>query len=316
MMRVAIFTAIIMSASPATAGNLNDEYDNEQAMKGNISVVYRAAVYSSQAIMNRFREIASTDRERLVFSKVRVTIDREQTGLFNVYATMEKSTPVINVGIGYLMFSSAVNHASAYEHMISVRKNELQNESRPIKYAEYLANTLMDNERRTKNAEPALNYDSYLVWIGLSRKDGELASKELENDTYLEMLSSMALGFVLGHELGHHVLGHTLLGRAANRAEEILADAYGADLTLRAGGDPTMIGPTFTLFSEIESHYTTPEAERSHPAAACRLWRIGEHMYGSRIRGELKSDQSGVTATDEMRRKYAELEQMAKELCH
>jgi hypothetical protein len=96
-----------------------------------------------------------------------------------------------------------------------------------------------------------------------------------------------ALAFVLGHEVGHHVLGHLEsrpVDKAESRRREAAADAWSIHLMLRNGANP-LGGAYALLFDYLAGDNLGQELASTHPADIRRI----QAMYA-----ETKSDQRAV----------------------
>lgn len=277
-----------------------------------IDQIYRGAVYDSQMIMKRFRDVVTTEHEREVLNHIVVRINRQQTGVYDVYALMEDGTPIINISIGYLSIAFLVETAETYEYLYNWRYQRY-NLERENKYVQYIIDTIAANQRRLENGEPVESYAPYLLWIGLNQTEAEVANAEMNSDPSGGIIIASSLAFVLGHELGHHVLGHLLLGRPTAMAEERAADEYSIKLLLKAGIDPSYISSTFLLFAYAEGFRAAPGS--THPNPVCRYWNALNAAYKWKAVGNDEYEQSNDPALTRMKDQYSRVQKEISEDC-
>ena len=90
--------------------------------------------------------------------------------------------------------------------------------------------------------------------------------------------SDDAIAEVLGHEIGHVVLGHNLLaGLYPPQLAESSADKYGVYLMMRAGYNPCKAKEGFEVFRKEYGDYVLCEA---HPNNSYRIWSLDFPMCG------------------------------------
>ena len=91
-------------------------------------------------------------------------------------------------------------------------------------------------------------------------------------DDLRELWVAGSLDFILAHELGHHVLGHTRIGPRdypESRERETAADKFAFKTMAGAGMNPGLAMPIVILWSELEGF--SVEGEGTHPAGVRRL---------------------------------------------
>jgi hypothetical protein len=91
-------------------------------------------------------------------------------------------------------------------------------------------------------------------------------------DDLRELWISGSLDFIVAHELGHHVLGHTSSNPSSypeSRARESAADKFAFKTMASAGSNPVLSMPIFILWAELEGF--SIEGEGTHPAGIKRM---------------------------------------------
>lgn len=91
-------------------------------------------------------------------------------------------------------------------------------------------------------------------------------------DDLRELWISGSLAFILAHELGHHVLGHTSRNPSSypeSRERESAADKFAFKTMAAAGSNPVLAMPIFLLWGQLEGF--SIEGEGTHPAGIKRM---------------------------------------------
>jgi predicted Zn-dependent protease len=91
-------------------------------------------------------------------------------------------------------------------------------------------------------------------------------------DDLRELWIRGSLDYVLAHELGHHVLGHTATSPAnypESRQREAKADAFAFRVMAKAGLNPVLCVPVMLLWCNLEGF--SIEGEGTHPAGVRRM---------------------------------------------
>jgi len=148
------------------------------------------------------------------------------------------------------------------------------------KYEAYLAylNQLIDRNERAVGQKPTAA-QSFATWAGIPAEVATAIMERSDVQDYKGRLRMAAIAFVLGHELGHHMLGHVDAPQASSpaesRAREAEADRYAAELTMRTGIPAFGALPALGFFAAAEGTAADPDA--THPLAYCRI--LGAMMY-------------------------------------
>lgn len=88
-----------------------------------------------------------------------------------------------------------------------------------------------------------------------------LSTSDLHSGSYWSSMS------ILAHEIGHHLLGHTLKGTGSNLPDELEADKYSGFMIYRLGG-------TLEEATAAMKEFGSETASETHPAKADRIEAI------------------------------------------
>jgi hypothetical protein len=143
------------------------------------------------------------------------------------------------------------------------------------KYEAYLTylNDVIDQNDRSVGQEP-VSPQPFATFAGIPAETVVEIMSQSEAQQYLGALRAAAIAFVVGHEIGHHMLGHVDTApqsTAESRARESDADRYAAALTMRVGMPAFGALPALAIFTAMEGEAAEPDA--THPLAACRILR-------------------------------------------
>lgn len=155
------------------------------------------------------------------------------------------------------------------------------------KYAYLVADLFLENSNAYRRGQPRKAIPPYVQVVSVppARFQPIYSSPDFQNLRVEYKVQTLAV--VLGHELGHHLLGHLDADKLAarrnsglteeaksneSRRREASADAFGVDLAIRAGYNPLEAAWPFIFFAMLgdDPDITT----RSHPDSGCRAGRV------------------------------------------
>jgi hypothetical protein len=143
-------------------------------------------------------------------------------------------------------------------------------------YLSYVNDTIDRNDRSV--GEDSMTLQPFTEFAGIPEETATQIMNGSDAGYNDGVLLYAAIGFVLAHEIGHHVLGHVDSAPASpedSRARETEADRYAFDLTMRAGMTAFGALPALAIFTAAESEFADPEA--THPDPSCRI--LGAWIY-------------------------------------
>ena len=142
-------------------------------------------------------------------------------------------------------------------------------------YADYIAvnfnkaQTRLDDEPRQLN----LLFQDFCLWAGHAATDCDLLKRKAGAAELYKTMSETSAAFIIGHELGHIILGH--LNRKSDASflqQEQDADRFSFALMTRAGLNPGMARGVLTWISMINPDIASAKLnEKVHPPGPCRL---------------------------------------------
>jgi hypothetical protein len=223
-------------------------------------------------ILSGFSEVMDP-RERAILQDIdiRVPMDYNMTRV----VAYRDDRRVIEVSFGFLGVL-----LEACDNWILAEYYSAQDPGIYGKYEAYLAylNQVIDRNERALGQEPTAP-QPFAARAGIPAEVAAAIMERSDARDYNGRLRVAAIAFVLGHELGHHMLGHADTPQpsspAASRAREAEADRYAAALTMRAGIPAFGALPALVFFAAAEG--TAPDPDATHPLAACRI--LGAMMY-------------------------------------
>jgi hypothetical protein len=276
----------------------------------------RSAAYEMQVVTDQFKEVLPSP-ERQMFDKIEIRLDKHQGNIFAVFAGRDNGKPIISVSAGYIDICRLVIGAYLYEDTISAKRNEPADMDSVDDYVGYIADTIIENGDRALTGGPQVEIVSYFFWIGLTEDEARTANDDMNNSGNAGLFRQ-SLAFVLGHELGHHVLGH--VGRKTSEADEEAADDYSIKLLIKSKIDPSGMFVPMMLMNEFEAiGPETPKTMRSHPLTACRqkkaLVASWDYVKNDRSYVEAMIAEGRRKEIDDMEKMRAEIEKSAQEVC-
>lgn len=237
-----------------------------------------AADRTIDRLVDEFREVMNPD-ERDILDETDIRIDRFSNDVVRVYANIENGKRVIVISRGFMAAGDLIDWALTYEIYVAQQQQVPVNSERIIKYTNVVAEIILNNAHQRSRALPVKDIPYYLQWTGMGEDQYNEVTDGLRRDPDFQNLRALiklhAFALILGHELGHHVLGHLESSERSVRQEEE-ADAYGVKLEMKAGYMPLMSASSFLLFSAFEGWSTNPGTTHDHPYGVCRLFHLAD----------------------------------------
>jgi len=258
-----LFTAAVISTFLLPCISKAQGGPPDRITEAQIDSLGRSYLHMAQFAMKAFKGVSSA-QERILLDKIKILVGRNEQNIFAVYATRNGNTPIISISIDFIIVSYSVDAAFVYEYDHQARTGQPANLDRIQAYLDYLADIYRSG---------AGWFRSYLDWIGLTDDEVIAAREQMNKNEFGNAgFSFVSLAFVLGHEIGHHVLGH--IGQKIGEREEAAADEFSMNLIIKAGYDLSMASGPFLLFDAINPHGTIPRVARTHPEALCRWQKL------------------------------------------
>ena len=135
-------------------------------------------------------------------------------------------------------------------------------------YVEYL-DEIVDRNERALRKDHIKSFQEHAA-IPVDTKNAIMGHSDYHLNVAKILLS--ANGFILAHEVGHHVLGHVdrpARSFAESRRYEAQADRYAVALTVKMGITALGALPALAFFATREGKRVDPDA--THPLAFCRV---------------------------------------------
>jgi len=255
-----VAVALLLAPAPAFLAQAEDD--------GAAALAYRdRAMRLINAVLDAFWEVMNED-ERAVLQEidVRMPIDYNVT---RVVAYHDDSERVIEVSSGFFgLMSQMCEDEVLHDYYLP------QDPGITDRFETYMTslNEAIDRNEQSFSAEPE-PLPRFAPFAGIPE---DVAAAIESRDDYLDSVANLrlsAIAFVLAHEIGHHIFGHTDLPLPGSveesRAQESEADRYAVELTLRIAQPAFGAFPALVLFAAAEGEALDPQA--THPLPICRI---------------------------------------------
>jgi hypothetical protein len=272
MIRLFAVAAFVVVALPSYA-QTGDPFQDAL-----IAGLDRGAEQAAAKIMGDFRQVVPAS-DRKIIDRLRIVINRNDLRILNVGTDGR----TIQISAGFLVYTTPVSVALAYEMAEGLRKNASPDTDRVIAYARYYVDGKLAQQAAFARGQTATPLKNYFVWTGMSAAKAQETFAALNKDTiYQQTFNAVlhsSLAFVLAHELGHNVLdqfdpeNNFRLRRPPNPEDETAADAYGFKILIRAGYSPFLAIGVFMFLDPFERGPTGAPMSSDHPPALCRWAR-------------------------------------------
>ena len=121
--------------------------------------------------------------------------------------------------------------------------------------------------------------DSYAAMVGLSAPGRMTPSESAQAVVLAQKLHASILGFIIAHEIGHHVLGHVQqIGVTMEQAyeQEQAADEWASRTLINMAWMP--VGAVYMMLMLNEAQARVPMAQSTHPAPWKRTLALSERQ--------------------------------------
>jgi hypothetical protein len=217
------------------------------------------------ALLDAFTEVMTPDEQAILREiDVRIPMDYDVT---RVVAYRDDSGRAIEVGFGFFGLAIQLCDDEVLADYYAAQDPGIYDKFEA--YVTSLNEAIDRNEQSTiQNALPR-----FAPFAGIPEETATARAAQEDFKSYAANLHTSAIAFVLAHEIGHHVLGHTDMpppeSPAVSRERESAADRYAAELTMRVGMPAFGALPALALFAAAEGETLDPQA--SHPLGTCRI---------------------------------------------
>jgi hypothetical protein len=249
-----------------------------RAQEGQSEQFFVAAERTIDRLRDEFRAVVDDD-ERGILDETPIRIDTMSNDILRVFARRkDDGTREIVISRGFLIIADQIDWALTYELFRRLNgEGTASDDQNVMRYTEHIVEVTEYNTRQRKLGLRGKPWKSYLQWLGKSDGQVRRITEDLEISGQFQDLRAViklhAIGLVLGHEIGHQVLGH-LDNKTQSVREEKEADAFALKLQMKAGYMPLASASSFLLFAALEHGAVGPDGGRSHPFGLCRLYRL------------------------------------------
>jgi len=192
-------------------------------------------------------------------------VDDQNIGNVLAYKDPNDGTDTINVSMGFITMIHFV-----------VMADESLSTSQFIGYIKYYTTTVQIRIRA-----PGTPLLDPLDWARWSKPERDCFEQDDQKLQELLKLETGTVAFVLAHELGHHILGHTAVPTTdveIRRQREVAADKFASDTMLASDVGPLIGGFALLYYAALDSYYTalfgdaaTYQKKSDHPMSVSRV---------------------------------------------
>jgi hypothetical protein len=201
-----------------------------------------------------------------------------------VFAINGRDGRQIKIDVGFVLVMELIQDAVILTYMHGVGDAKTFES-----YVDRVAEMFIRNSNLYREGKPMNAIPPYVEFVALpaTRVQSIYNSPGFQNVRVDYKVETLAV--ILGHELGHHFLGHLDLDALKvrrgstlteseklkeSRRREAKADAFGVDLAIKAGYSPMKAAWPFIFFAVLGDD---PDVTaRSHPDSGCRAGRVFE----------------------------------------
>jgi len=217
-------------------------------------------------VVNRFCSLAldgMPDLERQILREIEIRIPMDYN-VTRVQAFRDESGQrIIEMSFGFLGLEKTLSDDYVFALVSSdADLNKFD------AYLDYLNEKVNRNERMLRKD----HIKSFREYAEIPAEKWEAVVGSDDYDRLFPVMSTSAMGFILAHEIGHHVFGHVdrpPRSPVESRRYEKEADRYAVALTLKMGIPAFGALPALAFFATHEGEIVSSDA--THPLAVCRL---------------------------------------------
>jgi len=229
-----------------------------------LSQYKRAAERTIATVLQDIRPTLSRQEQKLL-DDIEILVDNEKAtwDVYGVHASRKGNERRIVFTLGFIIAVDQIDQAVAVNHLAGRQPNEV------IYFIRDYVEAIRENIRRKRRGEQTQDFPAFSQHAGYTEEKynkiiGDPNFKVAHNQIKLD---SFAL--ILGHELGHHFLGH-LDNSSSSLEEELEADTEGARISMESGHNPIGGWTPFLLFAALENDTGIYNGSDTHPPPICR----------------------------------------------
>lgn len=232
-------------------------------------------------VINQYKIVTQVDPNQLfdtpaavsVLSEVQLEIGGEHD-IDSVYAYYKHGKPTVHVSMDFIIIANMASSVLADSFVEAMAKDPTNkfpelNIQDLLLYSHYLAEQVEGNRDRRSHGLAEFEYKTYFSWLNLSASEEWQRQYRLATSEGASLIGISAQAFVIGHEIGHIVLGH--VGGPIGAEEEEKADDFSAELNFRA--DLAAFAALGDLIILDYFERREPTSPSNHPTADCRAAR-------------------------------------------
>jgi hypothetical protein len=206
-------------------------------------------------------------RERRVADEITFDFPRVP-GILAAFADRRGGERIVVVSAGHMALAHFTLDASLLGFHFRLPGDEVS------PYIDYLAETATYNQSRALRRRSIEPFESFEAFAGLDAGAAAAIRNTPEFQGGITEGLVNYLGFVVAHEIGHHVHGDVdrrERSLAKRRVQEAKADAFAMKMLAGAGYNPFVGLATMTFFAVLEGD-PAEQAPGDHPPAICRSY--------------------------------------------
>jgi len=245
-MRNLIAMVAVLSASIGTL-SANDSFDSLHSMWSD----------RMRYIQDVLAKHVTTIAGELKRVRINLTDDHDVRGVI-AYKSNDDDSDTVDMSMGFITMV----------HFI-VMADECLNGSQVIAYVKYYADAT--RKQKLSPGNPILDP---IDWAGWSQAERDCFEQDEQKMEELTKLENGTVAFVLAHELGHHVLGHSASPTTDPQERlkrEVAADKFACDTMVASDVGPLVGAFALLYYAAVDGDSTAHQENRDHPMSVFRV---------------------------------------------
>ena len=237
---------------------------------------YRVAAENTASVVrNRLRPLLG-EEERDLFDRTTVVIERDSWDVEGIRAGLDDNPPTIRIPLGLIYLQDYIDSAVVATQLGQIPISQLTS------YIHAVTDRVREASRHSAgDRTPVSDLPSFPAFAGLSPAEWHRIESSPQYSSMKSVIKLSTFAFILAHEFWHH------LNPAAPLEErELKADAFAAEVGVKADFNPMLAFYTFMFYASIEGEQSLHETKPGYPAPLCRALYFFE-------KGRIQADADG-----------------------
>lgn len=238
---------------------------------------YESAFYTSVGeIKPALRAVLNAEQRRRL-DEVEIVFEREDAFAFGATAFIDRrGKRIIRFSAGFIVGLLQADFAYGAATLAALRGIDPGARQRVPSFAGAMARAVFDPSARSQGS--FRSYPSFWKHFGWSDERMRNLMSDPEWERIVGGTVTSSFGFILAHEIAHHLHDHPRLSGPVYD-EEVQADITAAALATAIGLDPSSTFGSFAFIDGVTEHI----GQSSHPAALCRVSYVAAVAAKARV---------------------------------